>query len=194
MNSSFKLHSDTSSNSGNFANATVSDTLNITGKLFVNGVPVTGGGGSGATGFTGPRGATGFTGPGIDPNLLNIKSASDNPSGRIQIGDGATADGVDSIAIGKGADTNGVTGSIAIGRGASASGSNSIAIGHGASGTTDNSIAIGEDAFADKNGQISLNMVQQVSPAANEPSTHRLPITINGDKFYILLTTVGPPP
>jgi len=102
--------------------------------------------------------------------------------GTIAIGTAASAQGQNSIAIGKDSDASsgtGVNNSIAIGFGAQATFANSVAIGPNATTAAVNTIAFGS----------STENLGVVTTSASTPSTHKWPVRINGVNYNILLTT-----
>ena len=102
--------------------------------------------------------------------------------GTIAIGTAASAQGQNSIAIGKDSDASsgtGVNNSIAIGFGAQATFANSVAIGPNATTAAVNTIAFGS----------TTENLGVVVTSASTPSTHKWPVRINGVNYNILLTT-----
>jgi len=133
----------------------------------------------------------------LAPNELDIYCRSysgggDHPTSvNVQIGPGASATGVGSIAIGNTAVSTGAS-AIALGNNSTATGDNSTAIGKGAVTPAAGDVSIGNNAGGTnlaQTGVLKINGIVQpivaVTPGAN---TDNMLIMINGTQYYLKAT------
>jgi len=139
-----KVIQDGAGNNSTLSMGTAS--ASFTGTLDLSGATVIGGGG--AAGLESGSGADSMQ----SAASLTTNAASASGASTIALGDGATADGPNSIVMGKNANDNGAQDAVVIGNGANAqtnADDYSVVLGKNAQSTVGNGIAIGQDAQSD---------------------------------------------